>query len=265
MRSYWALFAARARTLLQYRAAAFAGLVTQWVFGFVMISVMIAFYEQTSVPQPMTLAQVITYTWIGQAMLGFLPWNADAETIDSIRMGTVAYDLTRPIDLYTHWYARVVALRVAPTLLKSIPMFIIATFVMPSEYAMRWPAFSTVLVWFASLMGMLLLSCSFTVILQTTVLWMVRGEGIMRIMPHFVTLFSGMVIPLPLFPGWMQSFLQYQPFAGLSFPSLLLSGSMPVTMIGQVLLLQVFWSVCFIVFGRWMMRRGLRRLTVAGG
>lgn len=265
MRPYWALFVARVRTLFQYRMAALAGLVTQWVFGFVMINVLIAFYGQSTAAQPMTLSQAITYTWIGQAMLGFLPWNADSETIQSIRMGTVAYDLTRPIDLYAHWYARVVAIRIAPTLLKAIPMFLIATFIMPSPYTMQWPSVSVVLAWFFAMLGSLFLSCSVTVIIQTCILWMVRGEGLMRVMPHFVTLFSGMVIPLPLFPSWMQFFLTLQPFAGLGFPALLLSGSLPVAMLGQVLLLQVFWSACCIALGRWMMHRGLRRLTVAGG
>lgn len=266
MKPYWALFLARARTLFQYRIAAMAGLVTQWVFGFIMISVLSAFYGSTTAEQPMTLAQTVTYTWLGQAMLGTLPWNIDGETGNSIRNGTIAYDLTRPLDLYTHWFARLVAHRTAPTLLKAIPMFLIATFLMPAQFAMQWPAPASFFSWLLSIVGVLVLSCSITALMQTSLFWTVTGDGVTRIVPHIVTLFSGMVIPLPLMPDWLQKFLHYQPFSGLvSTPSLLFCEVLPPGAVWETLALQLTWSAVFIVCGRFALQRGLNRLTVAGG
>lgn len=264
MRRYAALFSARAKALFQYRTAALAGLATQIVFGFIMISVLIAFYDAGARAQPLTVSQVITYTWVGQALLGLLPWNADSEMLECIRMGTVAYDLTRPIDLYAHWFARIAALRTVPTLLRFVPLMIFAT-LLPPPYTLQWPGLLTLLAFSLLTLGSLLLSCSVTAIIQTTMLWSVRSEGIRTILPHFVTIFSGMVIPLPLFPGWMQTFLRYQPFSGLSFPMLMFSGGMQPSETPGALLLQCFWAACFIAFGRFSMKRGLRRLTVAGG
>lgn len=266
MRPYIALLRARARTLFQYRVAALAGLATQWLFGFVMISVLAAFYRYADGPQPMTLQQTVTYTWLGQAMLGMLPWNIDRETADTVRTGAVAYDLARPLDLYAHWYARVLALRTAPTLLRCVPMFLIATFVMPAPYAMQWPAIASVSAWLAATCGALALSCAVTVMMQASLFWTVSGDGITRIVPHIVTLMSGMVIPLPLMPDFLQVFLRYQPFSGLvSTPALLLCGVMPATEVFGVVALQLFWTAAFIALGRIMIRRGLARLTVAGG
>lgn len=266
MRPYLALFKARARTLFQYRIAALAGLVTQWVFGFMMVSVLMAFYRNTSAMQPMSLSQTITYTWLGQAMLGMLPWNIDREMGDSVRTGAVAYDLTRPLDLYAHWYARAIALRLAPTLLKSIPMFIIATFILPVQYAMVWPSFAGLCAWLAATVGALFLSCAITVFMQTTLFWTVSGDGITRLLPHFVTFFSGMVIPLPLLPDWMQGFLRFQPFAGLfSIPGQIFSGSLPPSAVWETLVVQVVWTGVFILMGRAILQKGLSKLTVAGG
>ncbi len=45
MTSYRAILSARFRTLLQYRAAAVAGVVTQFAFGFIHIMVLTAFYH----------------------------------------------------------------------------------------------------------------------------------------------------------------------------------------------------------------------------
>ncbi len=266
MRPYRSVYAAMARTHFQYRVAALAGLATQWVFGCIMISVLNAFYAYSTGTQPMTLAQTVTYTWLGQAMLGMLPWNIDRQIGDSVRTGAVAYDLTRPMDLYTYWYARALALRTVPTLLKSIPMFIIATFFMAPAFAMVWPPLPSLLAWLLSLMGALLLSCAITLFMQTTLFWTVSGDGITRILPHILTLFSGMVIPLPLFPDWMQPFLRIQPFAGVSAsPSMLFSQVLAPSEVWGVLALQLLWTAVFVAIGRMILRQGLRKLTVAGG
>ena len=59
MRAYRAILSAQVRTLLQYRAAAFAGLCTQLFFGFVMVMVYEAFYRSTTADMPtVTLLRV---------------------------------------------------------------------------------------------------------------------------------------------------------------------------------------------------------------
>ncbi len=265
-RPYIALFTARARTLLQYRAAAFAGLMTQWVFGFVMISVLIAFYGYAKGEQPMALAQTVTYTWLGQAMLGTLPWNIDRETGESVRTGGVVYDLARPLDLYAHWYARTLALRTAPTLLKCVPMFLIATFLMPTPYAMQWPGPAGLCAWLLAVCGGLLLSCSITVLMQTSLFWTVTGDGVTRIMPHVVTFLSGMIIPLPLLPDWLQGFLRFQPFTGvMATPAMLFCGALAPSAVWEALALQLFWTGVFVLAGRALLKKGLGKLSVAGG
>lgn len=266
MRPYWAIFAARARTLFQYRAAAFAGLVTQWVFGLVMVSVLTAFYRHANSVQPLALAQTITYTWIGQATLSLQPWNIDRDVGESVRTGAVAYDLTRPMDLYGYWYARALAMRSIPMLMRAIPMFLIATFLMPEGFQMTWPNASALVAWVAATFGAMLLSCAVTLWMQSTLFFSVAGDGITRIVPSFVTLFSGMVIPLPLFPDWAQGFLRFQPFAALvDLPARLFVGGLAPGEVLFVLALQIIWTAAFALLGRATIKRGMRRLAVAGG
>src|SRR5262249_55803566 len=88
---YAAVVGARFRMLLQYRAAALAGLWTQIFFGFVLLGVYEAFYS-ASTAQPMTFDQIVSYVWLGQALLAMLPWNSDPEWRDMVRSGSVAYE-----------------------------------------------------------------------------------------------------------------------------------------------------------------------------
>ncbi len=105
IKSYTAVLSARFRTLLQYRAAAFAGFGTQLFWGLIRVMIFEAFYRSTTAPQPMTADEVITYIWLGQAFLVIIPYQgADPDVRAMVRSGNVVYELVRPTNLYFFWY-----------------------------------------------------------------------------------------------------------------------------------------------------------------
>ena len=59
MKSYLSYFKLKFITGLQYRAAALAGMSTQLFFGFMYISIYIAFYESGSSNLPMHLNELV--------------------------------------------------------------------------------------------------------------------------------------------------------------------------------------------------------------
>ncbi len=263
---YRAIIRLRFLLLVQYRAAALAGISTQFMFGFVKVMVLEAFYLSSTTAQPMSLQQAIGYVWLGQAMLGMLPWNGDADIQALIRSGNVAYELCRPLDLYNQWYARAIALRVAPTLLRAVPLFLISLFVLPSRYSLSVPTLSSLAVWILATIGALLLGCAITNLMNISMLWTISGEGIIRLLPAVVTVFSGMTIPLPLFPNWSHKILELLPFAGLvDTPARFFTGQLDPNQIWLFLARQLIWTAILIIWGRWLLARGLRRVVVQGG
>ena len=122
MRPYLSVLSARIRMLLQYRAAALAGMSTQLFWGLIRVMIFEAFYRTATQAQPMTYAEVVNYVWLGQALFALLPWQPDNDIRTMVRTGTVAYELVRPVDLYTFWYSRSLANRIAPALLRSVPL-----------------------------------------------------------------------------------------------------------------------------------------------
>ena len=263
MSGYAAVVSARFRTLLQYRAAALAGLGTQIIFGLIRVMILGAFYAVSPGPHPMTYAQVVTYVWLGQAMIRLLPWNADTEVTAMIRSGGVAYELLRPLDLYTLWYARTVAMRTAPTLLRALPMFIIAGLFLGLQAP---PSFASAAAWVASVAGALALSCALTVLMTISALWTISGDGVFYLIAVAGMVFGGMVIPLPLFPDWVQPVLNVLPFRGLGdVPCRIYSGNIPPSDAVLCVVQQFAWSAGLIALGRVLLARGLRRLVVQGG
>jgi len=263
MRAYGAIFSARFRVLLQYRAAALAGLGTQLFWGLIRVMIFSAFYQSTTAVQPMTLKETINYVWLGQALLMIVPWNTDRDVGDLIQTGNVAYELVRPFDLYWLWFCRAMAMRVAPVLLRAIPMFVLAGLF----FGLGPPlSVASAVAFFVTIIGALLLSCAFTTLWSISLLWTISGEGIVRIAPTLIMFFSGLVIPLPFFPDWAQPILNILPFRGImDVPFRLYMGNFPSEAAPSLFAHQLAWATALILLGKVLIHRGLRRVVVQGG
>lgn len=270
-RAYGTIVSVRYRMLLQYRAAALAGFGTQLFWGAIRLMILAAFYASATTPPPLPLASVIAYVWLGQAFLGLLPWNVDAELATLIRTGGVAYELMRPLDLYTWWFFRTLAYRTAGTTLRVFPMVLFAMLLLPLLGLGDWaltppPTWAAGLLFLVSMGLAVLLSCSVTMLMHVTLVWTLSSDGINRLMPSIVSLFTGMVVPLPLFPDWLQPFLQWQPLRGIvDVPYRIYSGDILPPQAMAELLQQAGWIVLLIWGGRWLLAVSIRRLVVQGG
>ncbi|MCC6446455.1 MAG: ABC-2 family transporter protein [Armatimonadetes bacterium] len=249
--------------LLQYRAAAAAGFATQLFWGYIRLMIFEAFYRSAAGPQPMAWAEVVPYIWLGQAMLGMMPWNADSDIRAMIRTGTVACEMVRPLDLYAYWYTRALAIRSAPTTLRAAPLFVLAGLFGGMTPPHSWEAAAA---WVAATAAALFLSAAISTLLNITLLWTIAGDGIVRLALALVMLFSGLVIPLPLFPDWAQPVLRWMPFGGvMDAPFRLYVGHTPPGRLPLVLAHQIGWTVALALLGRFLLSRGTRRLVVQGG
>jgi ABC-2 type transport system permease protein len=271
MRPYFAIFAARFLMMLQYRAAALAGIATQFWFGAIMIMALSAFYTGAHGSASITLAQAITYIWLGQAFLGLLPWNVDPEIALMMRTGNVAYERLRPVDTYFYWFTRAMAWRAAATLLRSLPLLFVTSVLFEylglGAWSLRPPASLDALVLFVfSMAAVVFLSSAITTLLNISVVWTVSGQGINVITNSLVLILSGMVIPLPLFPDWAQLLLLLQPLAGLvDIPYRIYFAHLSAGAAIAGIALQISWTVLFIVLGRLLLMHTMRRIQIQGG
>jgi ABC-2 type transport system permease protein len=266
MKVYWAFLRLRFAVQLQYRAAAIAGLITNFFFGLVRAMVFVAFYALNLQPQPMTLEQAVTYSWLTEATFRLLPWTRDSEVLAQIRSGNVAYELCRPLNLYLNWYCRLIALRVAPTLLGSVPLLIFAC-LLPGDIRAGLPVSPVAgLAWLAATLVALLLSCSITNLIAISTFWTTTGDGLIWILPAIAMILSGTIVPLAFFPDWLQSILKILPFAGLlDIPARFYSGLLPVREVFQYLALELAWTGFFVVLGLRLIAAGMQRVVIQGG
>ena len=85
MKKYLSFFRMRFLMGLQYRAAAAAGVVTQFTWGFMELLVFRAFYQADASAFPMRFEAVASYIWLQQAFLAlFMAWMMETEIFSSI-------------------------------------------------------------------------------------------------------------------------------------------------------------------------------------
>ena len=251
---------------LQYRAAAAAAFSTQLFFGLVKVMVFHGFYASTSIAQPISLDQAVTYAWIVQVTFRMAPWAGDEDIIDKIRNGHVAYELCRPLSLYFNWYCRLLSRKIVPVLLTGIPLYILV-FLLQEGYGVKPPnSLVAGAAWIISMCFALLLGCAIGNIMSISTLWTLSGLGMQRIVPALIMVFSGVTVPLVYYPEWAQEILRYLPFSSLlDIPIRFYLGVLPVTDLPLFILIQVTWTVAFMVLGILLLKLGMNRVLIQGG
>ena len=262
MKGYLAILKIRMKTLIQYRAAAFAGMCTQLFWGVINAMVFRAFYSQVTSAEPLSLSQAITFIWLGQALFQLGPLSNDKETEAQVKNGNIAYELVRPLNLYSLWFVRSLALRVAPTALRCLPIFVLGSF-LGLQPPVSWEAGGAFIL---SVIFAFFLSAAMTTLVSISLFWTLSGEGIQRLLPHFAVLLSGMVVPLLLFPSWMQPFLNIQPFRGImDIPCRLYTGVIPVSETLYYLGFQLAWICILVLIGQRLIQKAIRQFVIQGG
>lgn len=180
-----------------------------------------------------------------------------------IKQGDIAYRLTKPISYVGYNYATFMGealVRVAVNLVVGalVPLCFVG---MP---VLQWTSTVAFLAvcWLA-------LSLQFTMNMCICLLlfWIEDGRGLELIFSRLVMILGGMMIPLPLFPGWLARICAWLPFQGIAYlpARTLVSPSGWLADGGSQLLLCLAWTVVFSGLCLWIYRRGVRQLHVQGG
>ncbi len=267
MRTYLAIFRMRLIAGLQYRAAAWAGVATQFFWGFMYIMIYQAFYASSQTQPPMAWPQLVSYMWLQQAFLAIIMlWWQDGDLLAGISSGQVAYELCRPYNLFIFWYMRLLALRLANVLLRCLPILLIAS-LLPEPYRLSPPAGAGAAgLFLLSLILALFLVAAISMyiyILTFITLSQVGSRLIVGVAAEFL---QGSIIPIPLMPQAWQKTLDFLPFRyAADLPFRVYSGSISGRDALFQISIQMVWILALISLGSLAFKQVLRRVVIQGG
>ena len=267
MRQYLAFFRMRLLAGLQYRAAALAGMSTQLVWGTMEVLLYRAFWLSDPDSFPMGMEALSSYIWLQQAFLSlFAMWRWEFDILESVKTGSVAYELLRPTDIYSMWMARSIANRLSQAALRMVPVLVVSS-LLPSPWGLRLPASPAAFALFLlSAALMVLVVCAYSLLVYALTFYLTDPNGLMVLSVAAADLLGGAIVPLPFLPEGLRTFAQLTPFASMqNVPLRLFSGDIPLAKAPAVMGLQVFWILALMTAGYLLTRNGLRRTAILGG
>ena len=96
--------------------------------------------------------------------------------------------------------------------------------------------------------------------------WLLDSRGVDNAMTLTINFFAGILLPLSLFPGPIESLARVLPFASMiQLPVEIFLGLHSPAAIAATLGQQLVWVLAILALGRRMLANATRRLVIQGG
>lgn len=263
---YWTVLTGSFRRYATYRVATAAGVFTNTVFGFVLAFTYVALWDERPRLGGYDMSEALAYVWLGQALLAassLMGGGFEDELIQRIRTGDVVVDLYRPVDLQLWWFSANLG-RAAFQLVGrgAVPMAVgaLAFDLALPEHPLTWLAFLV-----SVLLGVVV---SFAVwyLVALSVFWLLDGAGVVQVAWLTGVFFSGMLLPLTLFPGALGEVARALPWASmLQVPADVFLEKRTGRALLEAYGFQAGWALVLLAAGRALQAVATRRVVVQGG
>lgn len=247
-----------------YRLATASGAFVNTVFGYVRASVLIFVATQNGGEiRGLSGEDLVTFAFMSQAFIMTVGAFSRSKLPARILSGDIEVDLYRPIDLQLWELANWVGNSAFQIVARGLPPILLGAI----AYDLAWPdsasqwllfAVSTVL---ASLAGFGLRFCT-----NLTAFWLLDIRGVESMATAVIMFFAGLLLPINLFPPWLEAVARALPFASMiQLPTEVFLGLYSSSEVAWILIQQLLWALALVGFGRLILGSATRRLEVQGG
>ena len=241
--------------------------MTQFAFGAMYLMIYSTFMKNGNTD--MTIPQMATYVWLGQAFLEMLQtWSAENDIFEQIKTGNVVMDLVKPVDIYNMWYFKSLGRKLARLLLRMIPLILVTVLPIWGEYSLIIQTNPQLLILsIISLIFTLLLNMSYIMLIYALSMIFISSLSLRHVMRIILEIGCGLVVPIPFMPDWVIAFLKCTPFyyfQNIGF-SIYIGYMTDYKEIAINLVMQVIWIIVLTFIGKAIVSNRLKKLVVQGG
>jgi len=207
-------------------------------------------------------SQMKAYLLIGFVTGILVSTFTDFTMANRVRTGDVALDLTRPIDYQKARFSETigVALFEFGTAV-SVGAIVVAVF-----GGMQPPTLQAGLLFAVSLLLVVPLKFGIIYMSGLVCFWTTNYLGVVWSRQAIVNIMSGALVPIVLFPGWLQTLANVLPFQAIVWtPGRIYLGTLQGSEALQSLAVQAAWGVGLWFLARLMWKVAVRKLVIQGG
>jgi len=182
---------------------------------------------------------------------------------EKVAKGDIAVDFVRPINLKFYWFAEQLSEHICTAFFTCVPVLITA--------ALLWGlivpvSLIQVFQFILSLVFAVILAYHIDYIAGLCVFWTRSDVYTRQIVSGLKTIFSGSVIPIWFFPGWLYNISRFLPFRMLVYePVQIYLGRLDAADAWRVILLQLLWILVLYAIERWVWSILKKEVVINGG
>jgi ABC-2 type transport system permease protein len=262
VRLYLEVVRTTARRMSTYRRATFAGVFTNTVFGLILAYVQLAVFRDREIGG-FDATDALTYVFVVQGLLMVVGIFGSSEQADRVMTGEVAMDLSRPYDFQAWWAAVAYGQALYYAVFRGIPPFLVGALV----FDLRLPTAAT--TWLAFVLSVAFgvgIAWAFGFIVQCAAFWLIDIRGLSTLSWFTAQLLAGVLLPLVLFPDWLEPTVRILPFSGMvALPVEIFLGKHPGVEVLSIFGTQLAWVAVLVLIGRAVLARAVTKVVVQGG
>lgn len=221
-----------------------------------------AIYNQTGDAGGYTIAQMVTYYILVFTLSSLSCWSINEDMAHSIRNGNINKELLNPLS-YFQYYFGVNLGEMGFALVIGIATFVICN--------LFWHVTLPVsLIHFLLFILVILLGIPitffFTMIIGTVGFYSSSIWGMQILRKAIISIFSGLIAPITLFPKWFQIVANILPFKELIYtPINIWLGQISASEIVFVIVKQIIWIGILYTIAKLFFNHAVKKVTINGG
>jgi ABC-2 type transport system permease protein len=262
-RKYVTLAKITMQNVVAYRFTYFISLLGSLIFIIAMFYLWKAIFDNRETLSGFSWNEMKAYIFVTFLTNSLISWYSETRISRRIISGDVAMDLLKPLDFQK---ARV-AETIGASLIEGCMAVVIICVVLLLTGAIPLPGtWLAALLFSLSLVASLLIKFGLVYLAGLLCFWTASGIGIAWMRAAVTNFFSGALVPLAFFPGWLETVAQMLPFQGIVYiPASIylgkIAGMDAVLQIG----IQWIWVGALWFAGKWMWRGAVKQVTIHGG
>jgi len=211
----------------------------------------------------LTALQMSSYIAISWMARAFYFNNMDREMAGEIKEGRVAIELIRPYNYLLMKTMQALGEGIFRFLFISIPGMILVSFLFPIYIPSSIDVF---ILYFISITMAFLINTQINLITGILTFYFFNIDGLMHTKRVIIDLFSGLLIPIMLFPTWAANLLQFLPFQAISYlPAMIFTEGITGSKAFEAIGIQFFWFLILFIPISFLWSRAKRHMIVQGG
>lgn len=248
---------------LAYATTAWGAFFITLLQIFVFYYIWMAIYKFDTVINGISKDQIITYIVLSRIIYTQITWGFIPKIGSKVQTGSIIMDMLKPIDFQFFMYLGRIGDFVAFAAMTATPILIICGFTLGLQFP-HSPL--TVLAFLLSLFMAMTISFFVEFWIGLLTFYTNYSWGLQTFQEALVALFSGALIPLSFFPGWLLRIANVLPFKEMSYsPVSIYLGLVHGPQVIEILIFQLIWIFVLLFLSRAFYAFAIKKITVQGG